>query len=73
MADPERKWSMITNPLMSFVPQMLLSVGSGFMLPSDKMDLPFVWFVQTVAFVAFNKVCTSQVIAIQAISLSSTN
>ena len=47
---------------MSFIPQMLLSVGSGFALPSDKADLPFTWFVQTVAFVAFNKVCTSQVI-----------
>lgn len=61
LGTPERAWSIVANPLMSFLPQMLLSVGSGFLLPTaDSEDMAFVWFVQTVTFVAFNKVCTSQ-------------
>ncbi|KDQ17920.1 glycosyltransferase family 50 protein [Botryobasidium botryosum FD-172 SS1] len=47
-----------SSSLLSFVPQMVLSIGFGFAF--GKRDLPFAWFVQTMAFVTFNKVCTSQ-------------
>ncbi|CAE6366861.1 unnamed protein product [Rhizoctonia solani] len=49
---------MLQNPLFSFVPQMALCVVSGLLL--GKRDLSFAWFVQTMVFVTFNKVCTSQ-------------
>ncbi|KAJ1310458.1 hypothetical protein OPQ81_007191 [Rhizoctonia solani] len=49
---------MLQNPLFSFVPQMALCAGSGLLL--GKRDLSFAWFVQTMIFVTFNKVCTSQ-------------
>ncbi|KAG8738729.1 GPI mannosyltransferase 1 [Ceratobasidium sp. 414] len=49
---------MLRNPLLSFLPQMMLCVMAGLTL--GKRDLPFAWFVQTMAFVTFNKVCTSQ-------------
>lgn len=52
---------LIRSPLFSFVPQMSLSLGLGFIYGYDKRHLPFAWFVQTMAFVTFNKVCTSQV------------
>lgn len=47
-----------SNPLSSFAPQMMavLVLGTAF-----ARDLPIAWFLQTVAFVTFNKVCTSQV------------
>ncbi|CAE7119762.1 unnamed protein product [Rhizoctonia solani] len=49
---------MLQNPLFSFVPQMALCVVSGLLL--GKRDLSFAWFIQTMIFVTFNKVCTSQ-------------
>lgn len=55
-------WSRIVrSPLVSFVPQMGLTLGSGLLFGRRKQDLVFTWFVQTVVFVLFNKVCTSQV------------
>jgi phosphatidylinositol glycan class M len=51
--------SPLQNPLVSFIPQMALSIGTGFMF--GKNDITLAWFVQTVCFVIFNKVCTSQV------------
>ncbi|KAG8699956.1 GPI mannosyltransferase 1 [Ceratobasidium sp. 394] len=49
---------MLRNPLLSFLPQMMLCAMAGLTL--GKRDLLFAWFVQTMAFVTFNKVCTSQ-------------
>ncbi|EAU88666.1 GPI mannosyltransferase 1 [Coprinopsis cinerea okayama7 len=51
---------LLHSPLTSFVPQMGLSLGLGLLFGRTKEDLPFAWFLQTVAFVVFNKVCTSQ-------------
>lgn len=54
-------WSRILrSPLTSFVPQMILTLGSGLLFGRSEKDLVFTWFVQTTAFVIFNKVCTSQ-------------
>ena len=55
-------WSRILrSPLTSFVPQMGLALGLGLLFGRRKEDLVFTWFLQTVVFVVFNKVCTSQV------------
>jgi phosphatidylinositol glycan class M len=55
-------WARIVrSPLASFVPQMGLTLGTGLLFGRRAQDLPFAWFVQTVVFVLFNKVCTSQV------------
>jgi len=55
-------WNQILrSPLTSFVPQMGLALGLGLLFGRRKEDLVFTWFVQTVVFVVFNKVCTSQV------------
>jgi len=51
---------VLRSPLISFVPQMILSLGAGLLFGRRKKDLTFAWFVQTFAFVIFNKVCTSQ-------------
>ena len=53
--------AIVRSPLVSFVPQMGLSLLAGFLFARRKQDLPFTWFVQTFVFVLFNKVCTSQV------------
>jgi phosphatidylinositol glycan class M len=53
--------AIVRSPLISFVPQMGLSLLAGFLFARRKQDLIFTWFVQTFAFVLFNKVCTSQV------------
>ncbi|KAF8343989.1 glycosyltransferase family 50 protein [Cantharellus anzutake] len=46
------------NALLSFIPQMVLSIGSGFLFGGK--DIALAWFIQTVCFVHFNRVCTSQ-------------
>ncbi|KAI0797589.1 glycosyltransferase family 50 protein [Abortiporus biennis] len=54
-------WQQIVrSPLTSFIPQMALSLGAGILFGWKKKDLPFTWFIQTFAFVIFNRVCTSQ-------------
>ncbi|KAJ7271962.1 glycosyltransferase family 50 protein [Mycena haematopus] len=51
---------LLRSPLTSFVPQMVLALGTGLAFGRHKADLVFAWFVQTVVFVIFNRVCTSQ-------------
>lgn len=56
----DRLTSVLRDPLVSFLPQMSLVVIAGFALP-PRTSLAFTMFVQTAAFVVWNKVCTSQV------------
>ena len=44
--------------ILAFLPQAVLVLAAGLTL---HQDLPLSWFVQTVIFVTFNKICTSQV------------
>ncbi|KAF5330554.1 hypothetical protein D9619_005315 [Psilocybe cf. subviscida] len=61
LPSPFGSWTpVMRSPLTSFVPQMGLALGLGFLFGRWKEDLVFTWFVQTVVFVVFNKVCTSQ-------------
>ena len=52
--------SIMRSPLVSFVPQMGLSIGLGWVYGA-KGELALAWTVATGVFVAFNKVVTSQV------------
>ncbi|KAF8506173.1 GPI mannosyltransferase 1 [Hysterangium stoloniferum] len=52
--------ALISHPLVSFLPQISLSLVSGFLLAESKSELPLTWFIQTMIFVTLNKVCTSQ-------------
>jgi GPI mannosyltransferase 1 subunit M len=52
---------VLRSPLTSFVPQLVLCTSTGLLFGTRERDLAFAWFVQTVVFVLFNKVCTSQV------------
>jgi hypothetical protein len=49
--------SVLRDPLVSFLPQMALVAIAG----PPRTSLAFTMFVQTAAFVVWNKVCTSQV------------
>lgn len=61
-AETQARWSeLVRHPLAAFVPQMGLSLALGFKFGAQ--DLPLAWLLQTLAFVTFNKVCTSQVSA----------
>jgi len=50
--------ALLQHPLVSFVPQMSLSLALGFYY--GKQHLPFACFIQTYVFVVFNKVVTFQ-------------
>ncbi|KAJ9654267.1 GPI mannosyltransferase 1 [Neophaeococcomyces mojaviensis] len=52
--------SGLTAERLAFIPQILLSCVLLPLLPSTHYNLPTTLFAQTLAFVTFNKVCTSQ-------------
>ncbi|TIB13666.1 hypothetical protein E3P92_02213 [Wallemia ichthyophaga] len=45
--------SLFSNPVLSLVPQLILSLGLGVVYGG--VDLPLAWFLQTYAFVTFNR------------------
>ncbi|GAK62318.1 glycosyltransferase family 50 protein [Moesziomyces antarcticus] len=49
---------VLASPLLSFLPQLSVVVALGYLL--GKRDVVAAMTAQTIAFVAFNKVCTSQ-------------
>ncbi|BEI82571.1 hypothetical protein CcaverHIS002_0304390 [Cutaneotrichosporon cavernicola] len=49
----------LRNPLASFLPQVSLVLGAGFVL-TPRLGVESAMFFQTALFVVFNKVCTSQ-------------
>ncbi|SNX81668.1 related to GPI14 -Glycosylphosphatidylinositol-alpha 1,4 mannosyltransferase I [Melanopsichium pennsylvanicum] len=49
---------ILSSPLLSFLPQLLVVAALGYHL--GKRDVVAAMTAQTIAFVAFNKVCTSQ-------------
>ena len=49
---------ILASPLLSFLPQLLVVTALGYQL--GKRDVVAAMTAQTIAFVAFNKVCTSQ-------------
>lgn len=57
---PSLTLAAIRHPLSSFVPQFGIVLSAGFLL-TPRTGLVFAMFLQTAAFVVFNKVCTSQV------------
>jgi phosphatidylinositol glycan class M len=54
-----RLYRAADHPLFAFLPQMVATGAAGLIL-ANKTTLEFAFFVQTVLFVTFNKVCTSQ-------------
>lgn len=60
--------SVARHPLSAFVPQMTATAAAGLVL-GWRYDLVFACFIQTVVFVTFNKVCTSQVSTRSALGL----
>ena len=63
-------WTLfIRSPLTSFLTQLCLSLTSGLFYIRTRQYMIMGWFVQTAIFVIFNKVCTSQVMCNQFMSL----
>ncbi|TFY57199.1 hypothetical protein EVG20_g8637 [Dentipellis fragilis] len=46
---------VVRSPFASFAPQMALALGAGLLFGRKRENLVFAWFVQTAAFVLFNK------------------
>ena len=59
-ADPFTNHSILSAERLAFLPQIFLSCILLSLLPSTAYSLPTTLLAQTLAFVAFNKVCTSQ-------------
>ncbi len=59
-ANPSARASMLSAERWAFLPQLSLSCILLSLLPSTSYSLPTTMLAQTLAFVTFNKVCTSQ-------------